>query len=156
MVVIFDLDGTLSDHRHRLSLAPPLCEKPDWSAYSKACVDDPPILPMIAMAKTLGRDHKIWIVSGRGSEVQEETIAWIKKHEVPVDMLILRKEGYHAPGDVLKAGWVSQGLVPRKEDVLAVFEDQPSVVSMWRNLGYPCYSVCANQIEGFCDDGFLK
>ena len=134
---VFDLDGTLAlvDHRRPALDA----EKPDWHAFNKAALFDPPAEAVVKIARALAAEYELWIVSGRSDAVELETRGWLDKHQVPFDLLLMRSAADHRADDVLKREWA-----PRYkfvDHVLAVFDDRDSVVAMWRELGIPCFQV---------------
>lgn len=134
---VFDLDGTLALVEHRRPLLDG--ERPDWHSFNKASMFDPPSEAVIRVARALAVDYDLWIVSGRSDNVERETRGWLAKHEVPFDTLIMRSAADHRPDHVLKREWALK--YEFTENVLAVFDDRNSVVSMWRDLGIPCFQV---------------
>jgi hypothetical protein len=137
-VVICDLDGTLALIEHRRHF---LQGKKDWRKFFAACADDPPNLPVIEVMRGLYMHGKeIWVVSGRSSEVRQETVEWLKRHDVPYHHLVMRRAGDFSPDDVLKRHWLLNGVLP-KERVMIVFDDRDKVVLMWRREGLTCAQV---------------
>lgn len=141
-VFVFDLDGTLADIRHRLGY---IQQKPkDWNAFHDACHMDTPIYPTIEIARALWyHDADLWIVTGRSKRVEEKTRDWLKLHYIPYVSLVMRDEGDHREDYEFKRAWY-KGL-DRCDKVMlhGVFEDRARVVSMWRELGVPCFAVGA-------------
>ncbi len=138
-VVLFDLDGTIALVEHRFHFLEG--RKKDWHAYFAACVDDPPNTSIIEVLRSLHhRGHEIWIVSGRSDEVREQTIAWLRQHDVPYHQLVMRSAGDKRPDDLLKRQWLVNGTLPR-ERVMMVFDDRDKVVAMWRHAGLICAQV---------------
>ena len=134
---VFDLDGTLASVEHR---RPALAgERPDWHAFNKASLFDPPAEAVVRVARALAEHYELWIVSGRSDAVARETRGWLHKHSVPFDTLIMRSAADHRPDHILKKEWaLKYNFVG---SVLAVFDDRDAVVSMWRELGIPCFQV---------------
>lgn len=86
MSVIFDLDGTLADTRHRRPFLPFNPQGPaDWIDYHSHCPDDPPIAGRIALARLLAEHHDIVIITARPATtiVMERTATWLAEHAVP-------------------------------------------------------------------------
>lgn len=141
--VIFDLDGTLAliDHRrHWLdkSQHPELSSDQRWRAFFAACVEDVPNWPVIETLLCLSDHHYIVIFSGRSDEVREQTEAWLNRHDVYYDELLMRQAGDHTVDEVLKKGWLAE---MDKESIMCVFDDRDKVVQMWRDEGLPCFQV---------------
>lgn len=137
--IIFDLDGTLCDITHRLHFIK--CDKPDWPAFHVACVDDTPKENIIALYNCLWCRHNVLIVSGRSDAVRHETEQWLSDNLTLPDKLIMRVNGDHTPDTELKRGWLKDGTLPPKEDILCVFEDRQRLVDMWREEGLTCLQV---------------
>ena len=138
MIVISDLDGTLSDAEHRVHLIN--SKRKDWDAFFAASRDDPPIWPVIHTVRALKAvGHEIHVITGRSDSTREDTIAWFERHEVPYDRLLMRSDGDFTPDDKLKRDWFEQEY--KLADVLLVLDDRDKVVRMWRELGLVCLQV---------------
>ncbi len=138
MIVITDLDGTLSDAEHRVHL---IERKPkNWDAFFRASRDDEPIWPVIRVIQALKvAGHEIHVITGRSDSTRADTIAWFEKYEVPFDRLLMRDDGDFTPDDKLKRDWFLKDYKP--EEVLLVLDDRAKVVRMWRELGLVCLQV---------------
>src|SRR6202161_2749071 len=106
-MIIFDLDGTLSDCEHRRHFVDPrknkFCQphsieqeiggywdtrtgkefKPDWKSFYEACDKDKPIEKPRSLLYDLYssdscKDIQIW--SGRCESVRDKTMDWLKYH----------------------------------------------------------------------------
>ena len=144
--VIFDLDGTLAliDDRRQISKKPN--DKMDWDIFfdPKNIDLDQPNHGVIAMAQTLKAvGHRIIILSGRSKATKDATKDWLKKFDVPFDILKMRptsKDFMFMPDDKLKQMWLDQ-LFTDKSDIICVFDDRQKVVDMWRDNGLTCMQV---------------
>ena len=138
MLVIFDLDGTLADGKHREHyVTRPVGEK-DWRAYFAACDRDQPVRAIVQTLRafvTAGHDVQIW--TGRSDEVAEKTAFWLDRHGLAGIPMRSRARGDHTADDVLKAQWLAE--CSRKPNL--VFEERARVVAMWRAEGIPCFQV---------------
>lgn len=132
--VIFDLDGTLADIRHRRPLLP------NWDAFFDACDKDEPIWPVIHVYQAMrsaGHFHvQVW--SGRSDAVRDKTEAWLMKYLGHVPVLRMRRAGDHQPDDKLKESWLDETL---PESISMVFDDRNRIVEMWRRRGIQCFQV---------------
>ena len=132
MLVIFDLDGTLSLTGHRDHFLNRPAGDKDWRAFYAACDKDWPCVPIVRTAQTLaatGSDVRIW--TGRSDEVADKTTAWLAANglgDIPIKM---RRAGDFTPDTKLKEDWLQE--LSRKPDL--VFEDRARVVEMWRSHG---------------------
>lgn len=144
--VIFDLDGTLAliDKRRAISTLPN--GKMDWDTFfdPKNIDLDQPNDAVITMAKMLkAAGNRIVILSGRSKATKDATKMWLKKFDVPFDILKMRptsKDFKFMPDDQLKQMWLDQ-LFTNKDDIVCVFDDRQKVVDMWRQNGLTCMQV---------------
>lgn len=144
--VIFDLDGTLAliDKRRAISTLPN--GKMDWDTFfdPKNIDLDQPNDAVITMAKILkAAGNRIVILSGRSKATKDATKMWLKKFDVPFDILKMRptsKDFKFMPDDQLKQMWLDQ-LFTNKDDIVCVFDDRQKVVDMWRQNGLTCMQV---------------
>jgi hypothetical protein len=141
--VVFDLDGTLANIDHRLHFLKK--EPKNWdSFFSKVSGDK-----VNSWCKTLcdmfsQSGFIVLIVSGRPERCLKDTEKWLEDNMINRDGLILvRRNGDHAPDDFLKEKWLkSYG----KERILFVVDDRQRVVDMWRRNGVTCLQ-CASWKE---------
>ena len=147
MQVIFDVDGTLLNIEHRLHH---IKKSPkDWVSFrdSKLKRWDEPIRPMLDLFNALWfGGHTVIIASGRSKSEEDDTRASIKSYlgsNFVTD--INGDESYAVPGyfrsdkDFRKDTVVkAEMLNTMREDgyrPTLVFDDRPSVIRMWRDLG---------------------
>ena len=98
MIYIFDIDGTLADISHRLHFIKK--EPKDWKGFFEACSLDKPIPEVIAVMNALqAAKHTILVVTGRSSEIRDETYRWLNKHSALHHGLYMRNEGDHRTDD---------------------------------------------------------
>lgn len=163
---IFDLDGTLTDLKHRrhfvekpmvdCSAKPSTCKcfrctkwEPNWDAFHAACVDDTPIQPVITTLLKLWSNPftEVWIWSGRMETVREETIDWLTKHVIDISLgnwgrcLKMRPAGNTIQDHVLKESWLHAMDPADRARLVMTFDDRDRVVAMWRRNGIICAQV---------------
>lgn len=144
---VFDIDGTLSDPKHRLHY---IEDKPaDWPGFFGACRLDAPIPHMIELADRLGSHEDLIFITGRSDDVRDETLDWLKEqlpefawHER--DDLYMRKAGDYRADTVVKSELMDQVIAAGWMPIM-VFEDRASVVTMWRERGIPCCQVAPGE-----------
>ena len=141
MLVIFDLDGTLSDATHRTHFL--YCRPKKWREFYLACGGDAPIRHTIHLLHLLYNEgHNIEIWSGRSDLVFEQTVDWLASYGIlswyTRDMK-LRREGDHRSDVELKKIWLDECSPHDRPDL--VFEDRSRVVKMWRENDIPCFQV---------------
>ncbi len=137
MIVVFDIDGTLSivgDRLKYLQLDPP-----DWDAFYNACGEDKCNEPIWSVYHAMKQQHGIRFVTGRRESCRQDTLSWMKRHVIkcPSNHLLMRKDGDCRHDTEVKP----ELIVDIKRDVLAIFEDRASMVKKWRELGYTCLQV---------------
>lgn len=135
-VYVFDLDGTIANIDHRLHFVK---TKPkNWPGFFDACKDDSPVDWIIDLLCSVAVGNIILILSGRSSEVKEQTELWLQKHCVPFDKLIMRPAGDYRPDEIVKIEMLNKYMEPYKETAKVEFivDDRQRVVDMWRKNGY--------------------
>ena len=145
--VIFDLDGTLADITKRREMSTKENGKIDWDIFFEPnnIWFDLPNEPVITMAQLLSEIHRIVIFSGRSKATKDETKRWLKKFDVPFNVIKMRptsNEWKFMPDDELKQHWLDSLFKDeKKQDILCVFDDRQKVVDMWRRNGITCFQV---------------
>ena len=141
-LVIFDLDGTLSDARHRRHFLGE--EPPDWTSFYESCGEDKPLWPTIRVAHALHtQGYELWLFSGRIDRVIERTKNWLAQHGMHnmFSWMQFRRDGDHTPDDVLKMQWYDNMLVVDRTRLLLTFDDRDRIVKAWRDRGVTCFQV---------------
>ena len=166
-IVIFDLDGTLALIDKRRALAgvtpgAPQKENPkmDWDVFfdpDNIKLDDPnpPVIKLAQMFKADG--FKIVIFSGRNDRGFFATKDWLKIHNVPFDLLVLRPDKFQDQSWPIADGnpatpdmrFMPDEILKKKmldtfvdiNDVFLVVDDRDKVVKMWRDLGLNTFQV---------------
>lgn len=131
--VIFDLDGTLSDRRHRLFY---LDGKKNWEGFFNAMDKDPPIKAVFEkLFYHLEQNHKIFIVTGRPQHYKDKTVTWLKKHNVKSSSYeIFMRESKNYESDLsLKKRIYEDFLIDL--NIIKVYEDQPDLIKLWKEYG---------------------
>lgn len=140
--VIFDIDGTLADDSHRLELLEPDENgRKDYEAYNSLMSLDLPKLAVKLLA--IGFDKQgvmIYVITGRFARHRAETKAWLLKHGIPFDFLIMRRDGDYRCGTIIKREELN--IIRRKGyNVIAAFEDRNKLIDMFREEGLICFAV---------------
>lgn len=135
---IVDIDGTISDSRHRLHFVrPPEGTKKDYEAFHSRCGEDPVIPSMCKMVAALANDGCVILVTGRPETYRDITMEWLDDNGFAYDGLHMRPVGDNRPAAEFKLG-VLRELQAKGHDVFLAIEDQASVVAMWRANGVHC------------------
>ena len=143
-MIIFDLDGTLSDCSHRQHLVQGKERgAKDWDRFYAECINDKPNKPVLWLFKLLVRQRcgEVQIWSGRSEAVRPQTESWFRTHSLDLGThcvpLLMRPVQDHRPDTELKAQWLEEA----QQDgwrVDFVVEDRARVVAMWRAKGIVC------------------
>ena len=137
-VIIFDLDGVISDAAHRQHFLKGT--ERDWDGFFSACTDDPPIISGVKLINVLNKYHKTIILTARPSSVQSKTVQWLKRHSVVWDVLIMRSDDDHRQSSEMKLTALNQIRDARYDPVL-VFDDDPKNIAMFLEQEVPAISV---------------
>jgi len=136
-VVIFDIDGTLADIRHR---RPFLNGKnPDWKSFNSLMGNDEKNRPVVELYTTLWetKKYELILVSGRSEDQRQVTEQWLFWNEIPFSKLMLRPSKDFRPDSEIKKEILDKLLMENK-NILFVVDDRQSVVDMWRENGITC------------------
>jgi hypothetical protein len=164
--VIFDLDGTLAIiEKRRIKAGSPTGNKPvkskmNWDVFFDAenIKLDEPNHPVIKLAQMFHNDgFKIVIFSGRNDRSFHTTKDWLKLHNVPFDLLVMRPDKFKSDSWPIADGnpatpdmrWMPDEILKKKmldtfvdiNDVFLVVDDRDKVVKMWRDLGLNTFQV---------------
>ena len=139
--VIWDLDGTLADGRHRLHLLPTkdYDKTESWTEFNLAAVDDLPFWDNIELCNSLAECcYRVIILTGRSDVARQVTLDWLNKYGVFFDELVMRSQSDNRKDTVIKEEYLrSIGL----ENILCCFDDLPHVAYHLRSLGLTCHLV---------------
>ena len=145
-VIIFDIDGTLSNPSHRLHHVTGPGPK-DWTAFFATMADDAAAEPIIELCHSLGAaGHLRVICTGRPEKYRDVTEKWLYDNGVHgFDALYMRPDNDTRPDHVVKREIL--GLIRRDDyEPWLVIDDRQSVVDMWRDEGLTCLQ-CAPSVE---------
>lgn len=151
--IIFDIDGTLADLKHRRHFISGA--KKNYDAFFDAMEDDTPIASVCMLAEGIAfltsdasmlshdypPDVAIFICSGRPDSHRRQTENWLDENVSRLynasEAVLMREAGDHRSDVVVKremlAGIRGQGYEP-----LFVVDDRQRVVDMWREEGITC------------------
>lgn len=143
---VFDLDGTLSDARHRLfHLRGP---KPDWESFFVLGEYDPPFDYAVRIALALEKSYSfdVAIVTARPERNRSITERWLRRHlrnssgGPAWERLLMRADGDMRPNPEVKLDLVAELPKHGLQPVFAV-DDDSRVVAAYRAAGLACLEV---------------
>lgn len=139
-IYVFDLDGTLSDCSHRQDYA----LNKDWETFHSLCHLDEPYPNIVRLFNDLDDSAELIIVTGRTEEYRAVTTAWLKKHNIYPDALLMRPTGDFRPDieiklELVRERYGTEGI----KRIVAWFEDRDHLVEQLRNEGLTVLQVKA-------------
>ena len=142
MLLVFDLDNTLSDAEHRSHLA----REQKWDEFHSLCDQDKPRSHVVALLKDMAaQGNEIVVLTGRTSDHAGKTIAWLTRQGIDVDAIYMRPVGDYRHDSEFKVLSMAQivAAFQRPETALdiIVFEDRDNVVKSLRAAGYTVFQV---------------
>jgi predicted kinase len=145
-MVVFDMDGTLTNLDHRRHLVKDLKEgeKPDWDKFFSQCDKDTPrpdVLADMKIAYQAGQE--VVICSARPEDYRDKTEKWLEAHgawtekdgeKVPMyTRLIMRKHKDYRQDTIVKKEMLDKYL--DKTKIFRWYDDRPIVIRMLRENG---------------------
>lgn len=140
--VIVDVDGTLVDvksiRHHVVPGLPGWAGRKDFDAFHRASVWCPPITSTVqALEEHWSDGLGIIVVTARMEMWRAHTHGWYESHvTVPYDVMHMRADFDGRPDAVVK-GEIYERIVRDGWNVVRCYDDNPSVVDLWRSLGIP-------------------
>jgi predicted kinase len=120
--IICDIDGTLAYMNGRSPY--------DYSAVST----DLPNKKLIEILRKLSK-YPLFVFSGRKPICRVDTAYWLYQNGVSYQELVMREsDDDDRPDDIVKQEYFDK-YIKGKYNVLAVFDDRPKVIRMWKDLG---------------------
>lgn len=141
MIVIVDIDNTLSINKKRYALATKSDGSINWDILYdyKNVISDKPNLPMIDIINHLYNDYGIYILTSRPRMILNSTQDWLEIHGVKYDALFMRSEENHYIKDVELKRKMYNDFV--KDDVFCAFDDRQDIIDLWGSIGIPSFKV---------------
>lgn len=139
--IIVDIDGTISDSRHRQHFVQG--EKKDWKAFFRHIDKDPVKRNVERVLKSYYDDGvKLIFITGRDEDFRTRTNMWFEAN-CPwlVEYLLWMRPMGDFRQDALIKREIYERVVAPTYDVELVLEDRSRVVEMWRSIGLECWQV---------------
>jgi hypothetical protein len=132
-LAVVDIDGVVADVRHRLHHVETTPK--DWPAFFAAADRDPPLAEGIARVRELLDDHDVVYLTGRPEHLRRVTVAWLDRHGITGNDLLMRRRGDYRPARVMKAAELRR--LGRGRTVAVVIDDDPEVCEALLAAGLP-------------------
>ena len=141
MIVIVDIDNTLSINKQRYQLATMADGKINWDILydHKHIIADKPNLPMIHIVNMLYDKFEIILLTSRPDLTLASTKHWLNIHNVSYHKLYMRSPSDH----YMKAVELKKNMYNNfiNDKVFCAFDDNEDIISMWSSLNIPCFKI---------------
>lgn len=130
-VVVFDIDGVLADHRHRIHY---IAEAPkDWEAYYDGMVSDPTHDYLVDCLKSHAAEGCVILATGRPEKYRNRTCDWLERVGIyySVSDLLMRADGDFRPNPEVKEQHALQ-IIMDYSVIHMAYEDDPRSVAVWK------------------------
>lgn len=135
MIAIFDIDGVLADASHRQHFVE--SRPKDWDAFFAAVGEDVVIERGVALLREYQQRDRIVLLSGRPESTRADTQAWLERHDIDVERLVLRANRDFRKAAVAKADLVHG--IGDPAEVSIVVDDDENVVESLTGMGYAAH-----------------
>jgi len=130
--VVLDIDGVLADVRHRLRFV--ATSPKNWDGFFAAAPNDDVLDVGAAFARDAASSHDIVYLTGRPERTRDDTLDWLRRHNLPAGQLIMRREGDRRPAVLTKTQALRQIGKERRVDL--VVDDDPAVIDAIAKAGF--------------------
>lgn len=139
--IICDLDGTLSDIRHREHHV--RGKRKNWKRFFEGIPEDAISEVVADIVRHYSLTHAIVFVSGRPESTRDNTVKWLARcvPDIKDYELHMRPDGDFRADNLIKAEIYERELKPRLGAPFFVLDDRDQVVRMWRQHGLICLQV---------------
>lgn len=143
MIIIIDIDDTLSDASWRQSLI----QEQGWDAFHAAGKDDKPILGMKKLLQWLSsggiddEETEIVALTARPAKYRNQTLVWLMSHSIYLDDIIMRPDNDYSKSKDLKVRLAKEHFGERFKDISIVIDDREDVCEAFRSEGIVCLQV---------------
>jgi hypothetical protein len=150
MLIVFDLDETLADTRHRQHLLVEselatnkvlLGQKQElWERFFKACGNDAPIpwtIKLFQFFRAKATSAKMVILTGRSEICRPQTMKWLKQYGIRPHLVLFRRANDERHDVSVKPELLTEARKLLKDSkVWFIVEDRAIMVQTWRKQGY--------------------
>ena len=135
--VIVDIDGVISDASGRQHYLNNARGVRDWEGFFGAVADDPALADAARLLELLDRDLAVVLLSARPAWLLDVTVQWLGRQRMRWDLLVLRNDEEFTDAASFKQEALCD-LQAVGYDVMLAFDDDRTIVEMYRAAGVPC------------------
>ena len=130
-----DLEGTLANTDHRQTLL----QAKEYDAYEQAAPDDEPNEDVADLIDLLHMNNRqVIILTTRKEKYRAQTEAWLMKHKIAAQALVMRQEDEWAPEAQMKAARIKLFAETdgEEEELGFILDDNLQVCELLKMEGY--------------------
>jgi phosphoglycolate phosphatase-like HAD superfamily hydrolase len=145
--VVFDMDGVLADAAARQHLLEGSGSgRRDWGAFFDAAGEDALIEEVARLTELLDPGLALVLLTARPVRIRDLTLAWLERHGLRWDLLVMRATRDFAASPDMKRVAVRH-LQDAGFDLRLAFEDDRRNVEMFHAEGVPCIYIHSGYYE---------
>jgi len=124
MIVLVDIDHTLSDAAWRDHLIPAARATGDWTAYYAEMDYDEPIWFVATLVRSLNmiQAYEVVGLTARPEEYRAKTLLWMRRNGIEMRTLLMRPKDNHDPSPGLKVDLIKKRL--KMSEIAFAIEDR--------------------------------
>lgn len=141
-IILVDIDHVISDAFWRDDLIKRSRDNNDWEEYHSRGKEDKPLEDMVTLVNHIARYNtniEVWAISARPDKWRKQTLDWFLKHDIMLDVILMRPEEAFKPAPQIKMDLcINEGILDR---VLCIFDDREDVIQAFREAGVTAFQV---------------
>jgi len=135
MIVLVDVDHTLSDAAWRDHLIPAAEATGDWTAYFADMDQDDPIWFVATLVRSLNmiQAYEVVGITGRNEEYRAKSLLWMRRNGIEMRQMLMRPNGNHDPSPKLKVDLIRRHL--KMSEIAFAIEDREDCARAMTEIG---------------------
>lgn len=137
MIILTDIDHTISDARWRDHMIPAAEASGNWDEYFAESVKDQPLAIMIQIVRYFSHMplYDVIALTGRNRKWETTTRSWLRMQGVRCKEILMRPDGDRTPSPQLKLRLIEERF-PDPKQVTVIFEDRDDCVAAFKRAGF--------------------
>lgn len=135
VAVVFDIDGTVANCRHRQHLV--AGDNPNWETFFAGSGLDDPLPEGVALAYEHALDSVLLWLTGRPERYRQLTADWLTANGLPTANLNMRPDEDMRPAAEFKSERLGQ--LGGTYEIALIIDDDDLVVAALRDAGWPVH-----------------